>query len=165
MTDGNVIRLAEITRLRITEYMVGAGQQRAAMNLFRGKVQSVVKAIGVVRGSRYEVQTPTAVVGVRGTNFFAFHQAGVTGAIFKEGTGYGYSLNRPQEVVTINPGQAMVVVDPNRPPAVRSATPQELDAHTRDTVPSERPKEEGKKEEDVSSGTGTCTGSRSRDDF
>ncbi|MCX7816895.1 MAG: FecR domain-containing protein [Syntrophales bacterium] len=143
-TDGNVLRLAENTRIRVTEYTMG---KDGTLNLFRGKIHSIVSATGVVKGSRYEVHTPTAIAGVRGTNFFTYFQAGVTGVIFKEGQGYGYSLNRPEEVVTIKAGQTMIVVDPSQPPVLRAATPQEIEKHTQDTAPAEKKKEEAKKEE------------------
>lgn len=144
-TDGNVLRLAENTRVRVSEYAMG---KDGTLDLFRGKIQSIVGATGVVKGSKYEVHTPTAIAGVRGTNFFTYYQAGVTGVIFKEGQGYGYSLNRPEEVVTIKPGQAMIVVDPSQPPILRPATPQEIDKHTQDTAPSEKGKEEEARKEE-----------------
>ncbi|MBM4272049.1 MAG: FecR domain-containing protein [Deltaproteobacteria bacterium] len=143
LIDGNVLRLAENTRMRISEYMIRKDEQRGTMSLFRGKMQSIVKATGVIKGSRYEVHTPMAVCGVRGTNFFTFHQAGVSGAIFKEGTGYGYSINRPEVVVTITPGQAMVVTSATAPPVVRPATAVEIEKHLKDTTPTEKPKGEG----------------------
>jgi hypothetical protein len=143
LIDGNVLRLAENSRMRITEYMIGKEQQRGTMSLFRGKIQSIVKSTGITKGSRYEVHTPMAVCGVRGSNFFTFHQAGVSGAIFKEGTGYGYSLNRPQDVVTITPGQAMVVTSATAMPVVRPATAVEIEKHLKDTTPTEKPTGEG----------------------
>jgi hypothetical protein len=44
-------------------------------------------------GNRYEVHTPTAVCGVRGTDFFMYYEKGESGATFKEGFGYGYNKN------------------------------------------------------------------------
>ncbi|MFZ3114585.1 MAG: FecR family protein [Syntrophales bacterium] len=151
--DGSILRLAESTRLRVGEFTQEKEQRNATLNLFRGKIQNVVKAVtgSATAQSKYEIHTPTAVAGVRGTNFFVYHQAGVSGAIFKEGTGYGYSLNRPQDVRTINPGQAMVVVSADLPPTIRAATPAEMDQHMKDTAPVEKAKEEGKKEEEKKS--------------
>ena len=137
--DGNVVRLASMTRLRITEYAVGDGGRREILDLYRGKIQNVVKTTMAVTGSRqdgrYEVQTPTAVVGVRGTEFFAYYIEGIAGATFKEGTGYGYSKNLPEKIVAIQAGQTMVVVNANEPPILRPAVEGEMNRHERDTDP------------------------------
>ena len=146
--DGNILRLAENSRLRVTEFSGEKEQRIATLNLFRGKSQNIVKTVtgAAAAQSKYEIHMPTAVAGVRGTNFFAYYLAGVSGAIFKEGTGYGYSLNRPKDVRTIHYGQAMVVTSPDVPPVIMPATALELKQHEKDTAPAEKPKEEGKKE-------------------
>ncbi|MGD1154162.1 MAG: FecR family protein [Syntrophales bacterium] len=148
-SDGNVIRLAEETRLRISEYMLKDRQQYSTFNLFRGKVRSIVKKLEEQRDVndflKYEIFTTTFAVGVRGTDFIAFYQAGVSGATFAEGTGYGYSINRPQEIREITAGQTMIVTSPDIPPFVRPATTDEIGKHMKDTTPSEKPKGEGEK--------------------
>ncbi len=143
--DGSVLRLAERSRLRVTEFVWEEKDRRATLDLFRGKIQNIVKAIpGAAAGkSKYEVNTPTAVAGVRGTNFFSFFLRGVSGTVFKEGTGYGYSRNRPKDVVTIRKGHAMLVTDPNLPPMLRLATDLEMGQHEKDTAPSKTPKPKG----------------------
>ncbi len=148
--DGSILRLAENSRLRVSEFKQEKEERSATLNLFRGKIQNIVKTVAgtAAERSKYEIHMPTAVCGVRGTNFFAFFQAGVSGAIFTEGTGYGYSLNRPQEVRTITVGQSMVVTSPDLPPVIKPATAVEIDQHQKDTTPSEKPKDEGKKDEE-----------------
>lgn len=148
--DGSILRLAENSRLRVNDFVQEKGERNATLDLFRGKIQNVVMAVtGAASGqSKYEIHTPTAVVGVRGTILFVYHQAGVTGAAFKEGTGYGYSLNRPGDIRTIHAGQAMTVSNPNVPPVVRPATVLEMNQHRKDTAPAEKPKSEAKKEEE-----------------
>ena len=120
--NGNSLRLAQSTRVEITECITGEEQNSSILRLFRGKIQSKVKKLaGRVFGmnrDRYEVHTPTAVCGVRGTDFFTFYRNGVTGNIFKEGIGYGYSKNKPDEVREILPGQTMLVTSPDQPPLV-----------------------------------------------
>ena len=72
--DGNILRLAEETRVEIAEYMIEEEQVVGILNLFRGKLQNIVSTLGKKYGpnkrNRFEVHTPTAVCGVRGTNFF-----------------------------------------------------------------------------------------------
>jgi len=104
--DGNILRLAEGTRVRITQYD-NRENQKSYVDLFRGKTQSVVKNLR--KGGAYEVHTPTAIAGVRGTILISFFINGVSGAVLKDGPGYGYNRNMPADVKNIAPGQAMIV--------------------------------------------------------
>src|SRR3989304_913811 len=81
--DGSVLRLAETSRLRVAEFSQEKEQRSATLNLFRGKIQNIVKTAAGAAGerSKYEVQMPTAVTGVRGAKFFAFFTAGGWGAV------------------------------------------------------------------------------------
>lgn len=137
--DDSVLRLAENSRIEITEYMVEPRQSSSVLKLFRGKVQSIVtttgKNFGMGKRDRYEIHTPTAVCGVRGTNFFTYFLNGVSGAVFQEGSGYGYSNNRPDEVRIIQTGEAMLVTSADEPPEVNPVTGSELGGHAADTSP------------------------------
>ncbi|MHB8830388.1 MAG: FecR family protein, partial [Syntrophales bacterium] len=144
--EGSVLRLAANSRLRVTEFSQEKEKRSATIDLFRGKVQNIVKA--AVGQSKYEVHTPTAVCGVRGTQFYTYYQSGVSGAVVTEGTVYAYSSNKPGEVRTVGAGQAMVVTNSNTPPSVRTATTKEMEQHQQDTKPAEKAKEETKKDEE-----------------
>lgn len=141
--DGNILRLAEGTRVRITQY-TGGEQKNNYLDLFRGKTQSVVKAVS--KGGTYEMHTPTAIVGVRGTTLISYYINGVSGAVFKEGTGYGYNRNMPKDIRTIAAGQAMLVIAPNQRPLIKAATSVEIEKHITDTTPSKEKGKEEKKE-------------------
>ncbi len=157
--DGTVLRIAESSRLRVSEFAQQQEQRTAILNLFRGKIQNIVKTLAGASAekSKYEIHTPTAVCGVRGTQFFAYHQAGVSGAVVTEGTIYAFSANKPGEVRNIGAGQAMVVINANTPPAVRTATTTETEQHQKDTKPADKPKSEGKGEEKKSETAGGST--------
>ncbi len=144
--DGNILRLAENTRLRVSQYQPEEGR-KSYFNLFRGKTQAVVDKLQ--KKGTFEIHTPTAICGVRGTMFFAYFQNGQSGFAFQRGSGYGYNVKMPTQVVTINAGQAMVVTAPDRSPTLRPATSVEIDKHAKDTTPTEKGKEEKqeKKEE------------------
>ena len=118
------------SRMAIDEYTMGKGEDRGIMKLFRGKVQSIVKrAVGFFgnkKKNRFEIHTPTAVCGVRGTNFFTWFTEGRSGAAVKEGTVYSYSAAKPAEVREVNAGESMIVVSKEGPPVVRPATDQDL---------------------------------------
>jgi hypothetical protein len=164
--DGSILRLAKSSRLRVTEFAREKEGRIATLNLFRGKIQNIVNTIPGAEsaGSKFEIYTPTAVIGIRGTNFFCFFLKGVSGAVFKEGEGYGYSLNRPDEVKTIKAGQAMLVTSPDIPPVIRPATELEIKQNEKDTAPPEKPKEEGEKEKEGRSETAWATAEEGKGD-
>ena len=145
--DDSVLRIAPDTRVGISEYFVGEGRVVGILNLAGGKIQSKVrKTFGMVFGlkkrSRFEVHTPTAVIGVRGTDFFTSFLAGITEAVFKKEKGYIFSLNLPDIVGHINTGEKGKVVSPDRAPSVSKATAAEINTLTQELAPW------GKSEED-----------------
>jgi FecR-like protein len=135
--DGSIIRLAAGSRIRIDEYAMGKGKDRGILKLFRGKVQSIVKKsrgfFGFGKMNRFEVHTPTAVCGVRGTDYFSSYQAGASHFVFKEGSGYGYNVNRPDQVLLVSAGQAMSLTGADQAPIIRPATDAEMQQHSEDT--------------------------------
>lgn len=127
LVDSNIIRLLPASRVKISEYLVEKDQSKEILNLFRGTVQSIVKTahtriFGLGKKNIYEVHTPTAVIGVRGSEFKAFFKNGVSGAIFDKGSGYCYNINLPDILKNINAGQGMLVLDPTEPPVIKPAT-------------------------------------------
>ena len=129
--DGNILRLAESTRVRITDYQPGEGKT-TTLDLFRGKTQNIVS--GLARDAKYEIRTPPAVCGVRGTSFFAFFQDGQSGFVPTIGTIYGYNRTMPGDVKIVTTGQAIMILAANLPPVIQPATPNELNRHMQDTA-------------------------------
>lgn len=68
LTDGSILSLGAESELRIVEHSPDA--QQTELNLSYGRLRSTVQRITRPAG-RFEVRTPTAVVGVVGTRFFA----------------------------------------------------------------------------------------------
>lgn len=133
--DGNILRLAENTRLKISDYMSGKDKNVSVISLLRGKIQNTVKNIGGA-GGRYEVHTPTSVCGVRGTILFNYHLNGISGALFEKGEGYVYNSKMPQDIQRITAGHAMIVSGENQAPQLRVFTPGELNTLKQETNPS-----------------------------
>jgi hypothetical protein len=151
-TDGNILRLAQNTRVEISEYINASGRRSTVLNLFRGKIQNrVKKLLGSVfgnDGNRYEVHTPTAVCGVRGTDFFMYYQKGESGATFKEGFGYGYNKNAPDNMTMVEAGESMIIPDADAPPVIQTTSDDEIEQLEGETTPAEEEAdEEGKDEE------------------
>jgi hypothetical protein len=66
--DESLLNLAENTTMQITEY-VYSPEKRSCIFRIWGKVRAIVGRYFPGAGSRYEVHTPTAIIGVRGTHF------------------------------------------------------------------------------------------------
>jgi hypothetical protein len=147
--DGNILRIAQNTRVEITKYMIGKDKSNRILNLFRGNIQNIVKKMwakkiaGFMKNHKYEVHTPIAVVGVKGTNFFTFHTRMGSGAIFKEGTGYCYARKRPQRVVYIFSGQKVIIPSATAVPIVKPASKREIQRFESQTAPKRRTKRKG----------------------
>ncbi len=70
-TDGAIISLQPGTRFRIEEYQYKGSSQRGIFSLFRGALRTTSGAIGKRSPSDYEMRTPTATIGIRGTEYIA----------------------------------------------------------------------------------------------
>jgi hypothetical protein len=75
MDDEVVITLAENTRIYLSELRGSKGAKQSSINLQSGGVGSSVKE-KLKDNSRFEIKTPTAVMGVRGTEFFTQYYNG-----------------------------------------------------------------------------------------
>ena len=72
MVDNTVITLAPDSRLAIADYQYNPAQEsrRAVVRLFRGLVHAVVNRVIKTEEPDFLMETHTAVLGVRGTNFY-----------------------------------------------------------------------------------------------
>jgi hypothetical protein len=130
--DDTLVQLAPETRITIDEYAYRSGSRREKgfLSLFRGKVRAIVsKARAAVAefvrtGSDFSIRTPTAIAGVKGTQFIVYHERGVTGAIFLDGAGFLYNPGRPERVVPIKGGQASFVMSKEDPPLDAQPVPE-----------------------------------------
>jgi len=121
--DESIIRLAQQSRVEISEYMVKKDRQQSRLSLFRGKIQSLVKKIagrtwGRTKRHRFLIETPTAVCGVRGTDFFTWFTNGTTGVAFTDGSGELSAGGDPNLSQVINAGQTGIVTDAFTMPTV-----------------------------------------------
>ncbi len=159
--DDSVIRLAPGSRLQITEYLMeGSKRKSGVMNLFRGKIRAVVSKsrgfLGVAfgGGDRFEVRTPTAVAGVKGTDFFVSYSMGVTSITVKDGKVDAFNPAVPGQVVTVSAGNATFIAGDNPPSPPRPAADVEVIRHTQDTDAGEKPKD--KKDDETATGQTTA---------
>ena len=71
MIDGNTINLSPKTRLKLSEYSFDkkSNKKNVLLNVLYGKVRSKVKQKYDGKKNKFRIKTPTAVAGVRGTDF------------------------------------------------------------------------------------------------
>ena len=140
--DESIVRLAQQSRVDISEYMVKKDQQRSRLSLFRGKIQSLAKKIagrtwGRKKRHRFLIQTPTAVCGVRGTDFFTWFVNGTTGVAFTDGSGELSAGGDPNLSQIVNAGQTGIVTDAFAMPTVQPTDPSVLEPLQQETIPTE----------------------------
>jgi len=122
--DGTVLRLAQRSRIDIGEHFSGKSPNSSEVKLTRGKVQAVVdlstiKAPGV---KKFEVRTPNAIAGVRGTDYIVAHEKALTSVLVNSGQVYVYNLVQTGEIVNLTPGTITTVYGRNKPAPPRTAT-------------------------------------------
>lgn len=119
-SDGAVLKLAQRSRIDISEYV---SETRGLIKLPRGRVQAIVPpkfAKGTAdpqKAQRFEIHTPNAVAGVRGTDYIVFHDKYSSGVVVKDGVVYVYNPMFP-DVVTVVYGGTSIVVPIDGPPYV-----------------------------------------------
>jgi hypothetical protein len=71
MGDDGLIVVRPDTRLRITTFLYNGktdGSERSFISLFKGGFRAITGAIGRVHKDNYKIETPTATIGIRGTD-------------------------------------------------------------------------------------------------
>ncbi|MCS6838022.1 MAG: FecR family protein [Bdellovibrionaceae bacterium] len=69
MHDRNIIRIGPNSRLKITSYQNDGVKKTAQFNLDQGQVRAIVNEKYDGESNKFQISTPTAVAGVRGTDF------------------------------------------------------------------------------------------------
>ncbi len=121
----NILRIAPATRVQVSQYSDEGNRSNQVMKLDRGKVQAVSgeefvkKVSSFAEGNKFEVHTPNAVAGIRGSGMTVGFAQMVTGLFFETGKGYFYNPSAPGRVVNVTAGFVSFVVGtggiPSRP--------------------------------------------------
>ncbi len=118
MTDGAFISLQPNTEFGIKDYKFEGktdGSENAFFSLVKGAMRTVTGLIGRVNRNRYQVVTPTATVGIRGTG--GLIQVLNDGSTLVQGTSGIWILANPAGSIDIPAGVAgLAPVDPKQPP-------------------------------------------------
>ncbi len=94
MVDDSIIVLAPESRLAVADYSYNpaSGERRAVVRLFRGLVHTVVNRIIKTEEPDFIMETHTAVIGVRGTDWYTLLAPASTSVYLAQGT-LGVSSN------------------------------------------------------------------------
>ena len=147
-TDDTVVGVAANSKIDIMDYLVeGDERKRGLIRLTRGKLRAIVtKASKGKKPGRFNVVTPTAVTGVRGTDFFVFHSKGLTKLAVKEGSvdiynptkcgeGGGEDLNKQNcGNVVVDAGHSTKVMASFKPEPPKFVTEEEMIILTEETT-------------------------------
>jgi ferric-dicitrate binding protein FerR (iron transport regulator) len=85
MTDGSQLKLSELTQIEVSKYAPGGDQPDGLISATRGQVRAIVTETFAKRKESFRVKTPTALVGVQGTNFAVLMLANLTQIMVYEG--------------------------------------------------------------------------------
>lgn len=130
MTDNNEINVSPDSQLVLQSYVYEPekGKKDVLLNVIYGKVRSKVEQKYDGKNSQFQVKTPSAVAGVRGTDFMtSFNNlTGTSQVVTFEGEvafGQPGPGNTIVGQVSVQPGQ-MSMVSPGQPPAAPTALPK-----------------------------------------
>ena len=125
MTDGAYISLQPNTEFGIRNYRFEGktdGSESAFYSLSKGAMRTVTGLIGRINRSRYQVATPTATVGIRGTG--GLIEILGDGSTLVQGTSGIWFLANSAGSIDIPAGvSGLAPADPGRPPRETTQTP------------------------------------------
>lgn len=120
MIDDAKIDLRCNSEMRIEDYQLLRGANRSVLRLIKGSVKKITGSIGKVAEDIYEMHTPIATVGVRGTEYAirVLQSHGCDGSLDVNSDGMFVKVNRGaidvksnQQKVALNSGQAAHLAD------------------------------------------------------
>lgn len=148
--DESVITLAAGSQLSVDEQVAGVEAAASRFSLLVGAVRAIVTERYSKPGARFEMETPTAVAGVRGTGFIASHDAAVdeTTVVGLFDTTLVRSKTDPRAVheVRLGPGEATTVrrgAFPHRPSPMPESVLRGLSGATSLAVGALSPRQRG----------------------
>lgn len=115
-TDGAYVALQPNTVFKIDQYLYEGksdGKEKGSFSLVKGGLRTITGAIGKVNKQNYEVRTPTATIGIRGTAYSATQSE--DGLIVTVTQGL-VSVSNQGGSMTLGAGQSALVRTPSSGP-------------------------------------------------
>ncbi|MFK8138022.1 MAG: FecR domain-containing protein [Bdellovibrionales bacterium] len=150
MVDKNILNISPESKLELATYEFdkGKNKKKVILNLMYGKVRSTVKQKYDGKKNLYRVKTPSAVAGVRGTDFFVGHNLNTSQSqvvTFEGQVAFGNGIGASGTIlnaVKVNPGQITQVTGNSAPPTPTKVPKTELvnmDSNSNAEVAQDRP--------------------------
>jgi hypothetical protein len=130
--DGNTIKISQRSRIDISEYLAEENRSSEVLKLQRGRVEAIVpdknaKRISISpKAHKFEIHTPCAVTGVRGTRYWTYQWENCATIAVQEGTVYVYNPQFPDKVVEVPAGKTTKACE-GSPPIQPVDTPSNPD--------------------------------------
>ncbi len=123
--DETILSLSENSKVLITEYVYNPenGVRKSLFDILKGKVRTIVEKVST-KEDQVQLQTPTAVAGIRGTDVGTSLIGSVTQFLCFEGLIQTYFRDNPAQTVMVGTGQYTVIQ--NAPPTNPAPIPQDL---------------------------------------
>ena len=139
--NNTVLRIAQRSRIDISEYFQNEANGQGIVKLQRGLVRanvdkSMSQRISVSPdANRFEIHTPNAVAGVRGTDFFVLYERNTTTVLLREGEVCVHNPKEPLKTVCMPPNYVITISGGNPPDVPRKAAETEFTIYDRETSP------------------------------
>jgi len=121
-SDGGYISLQPNTQFKVEEYNFNGkadGSEKGFFNLIKGGLRAITGSIGHTNRKAYQVNTPVATIGIRGTEFTAIYD---TKLLVKVGDGAVY-LDNPAGDIILYKGQSGEVGSSGEKPKQSTESP------------------------------------------
>ncbi|BBI99989.1 hypothetical protein FGKAn22_16820 [Ferrigenium kumadai] len=129
MQDGGFIAVRPETRMKFDQFRFSGkedGEERGFFSLFKGGFRAVTGLIGRINKQNYKITTPSATIGIRGTDHESYEvtpgsamaQVAPVGAYSKVNTG-GTTMTTDQGTINVQPNQMGFAAGMNQAPVVQ----------------------------------------------
>ncbi|MCC2638523.1 MAG: hypothetical protein K0Q68_2242 [Moraxellaceae bacterium] len=159
-TDGGFVSLQPNTVFGVDEYLYTNRKPEETslfFSLVQGGMRTITGAIGKVNKKSYQVRTPVATIGIRGTEYLA--SVGEKGLIVSVGSGFVNVANKQGEI-TGGAGQNIRVPNPEQPPALGTEKAEILARTADDTEEDSQEREDEQQERDDTVAVGDVQNAR-----
>jgi hypothetical protein len=144
--DETIVRIAQSTRLEITNYLFDekGARKGGVLSLFRGKIRAMVSRpfkitpASLAETPDLEIHTPNAVAGVRGTDFYAIFEKGFSWFLVNSGLLSSFSKDNPDEAIFIKKKNCVKIGSGKTRRKLQGSciyNPIDADRHSEDTDP------------------------------
>lgn len=141
--DGSKVNMAQKSRVEIKEFSYNREkkERKSILRTFRGKLRALIPKFFLGDNSKFEIETPTAVAAVRGTDFFSIIKKLPLESEVLVVKGKVAVRNLDPAIVgevLLKAGQSTKVGKGLRPLKPRLFTSKEIKRHMKETEPDEK---------------------------